>query len=156
MSRDPRTVPLFTQVDISAAPASSSAITPAPESGESTGLLRDMLAALDRQNELLEGMLNHMLSQQRQREIELRKWRNHYPQLARRCRSAADVLGKVHAEFLDSITREIDENAEDLQDGEFTLAEFVDRFGPRLAHLTGLLHILSQLGRGAAVPDDEQ
>jgi len=30
-------------------------------------------------------------------------------------------------------------------DGEFMLNEFVDRFGPRLAHLNGVLQVLSQL-----------
>jgi hypothetical protein len=31
-------------------------------------------------------------------------------------------------------------------DGEFMLNEFVDRFGPRLAHLNGVLQVLTQLG----------
>jgi len=35
-------------------------------------------------------------------------------------------------------------------DGEFMLNEFVDRFGPRLAHLNGVLQVLSQL---SAAPD---
>jgi hypothetical protein len=30
-------------------------------------------------------------------------------------------------------------------DGEFMLNEFVDRYGPRLAHLNGVLQVLSQL-----------
>jgi hypothetical protein len=30
-------------------------------------------------------------------------------------------------------------------DGEFMLNEFVDRFGPRLAHLNGVLQVLAQL-----------
>ena len=34
---------------------------------------------------------------------------------------------------------------EALLDGEFMLNEFVDRFGPRLAHLNGVLQVLSQL-----------
>ena len=39
------------------------------------------------------------------------------------------------------------DNYETLLDGEFMLNEFVDRFGPRLAHLNGLLQVLSQLMR---------
>jgi hypothetical protein len=30
-------------------------------------------------------------------------------------------------------------------DGDFALNEFVDRYGPRLAHLNGVLQVLSQL-----------
>jgi len=31
-------------------------------------------------------------------------------------------------------------------EGDFMLNEFVDRFGPRLAHLNGVLQVLTQLG----------
>ena len=41
------------------------------------------------------------------------------------------------------MTNEIHENADVLMDGEFMLNEFVDRFGPRLAHLNGVLQILA-------------
>ena len=34
--------------------------------------------------------------------------------------------------------------------GEFMLNEFVDRFGPRMAHLNGLLQVLSQLSSVAS------
>ena len=61
------------------------------------------------------------------------------------CRIAAETLGKVQTEFLDSLTQEITDNADALMDGEFMLNEFVDRFGPRMAHLNGLLQVLSQL-----------
>ncbi len=44
-----------------------------------------------------------------------------------------------------SLTQEISENFATLGDGEFMLNEFIDRFGPRLAHLNGLLQVLSQL-----------
>ena len=39
----------------------------------------------------------------------------------------------------------INDNADVLMDGEFMLNEFVDRFGPRLAHLNGVLQVLAQL-----------
>jgi hypothetical protein len=58
---------------------------------------------------------------------------------------AAESLGKVQTEFLESLTQEINDNYENLLDGEFMLNEFVDRFGPRMAHLNGLLQVLSQL-----------
>ena len=66
------------------------------------------------------------------------------------CRAAAESLGKIQTEFLDSLTIEINDNVDSLMDGEFMLNEFVDRFGPRMAHLNGLLQVLSQL---SAMPD---
>ena len=58
---------------------------------------------------------------------------------------AAEALGKVQTEFLDSLTREINDNYDTLVEGDFMLNEFVDRFGPRMAHLNGLLQVLSLL-----------
>lgn len=58
---------------------------------------------------------------------------------------AAESLSRVQTEFLNSMTQDINENFESLLDGEFMLNEFVDRFGPRMAHLNGLLQVLSQL-----------
>ena len=43
------------------------------------------------------------------------------------------------------MTDEILETADDMVDGEFVLNEFVDRFGPRLAHLNGVIQVLAQL-----------
>ena len=44
-----------------------------------------------------------------------------------------------------TITEEINDTADDMVDGEFMLNEFVDRFGPRLAHLNGVIQVLAQL-----------
>jgi hypothetical protein len=43
------------------------------------------------------------------------------------------------------LASEANANADALADGEFMLTEFVDRFGPRLAHLNGVLQVLAQL-----------
>ena len=44
------------------------------------------------------------------------------------------------------MTDEINESADDMTYGEFVLNEFVDRYGPRLAHLNGVIQVLAQLG----------
>ncbi len=46
----------------------------------------------------------------------------------------------------DWLTAEVNANYENLMEGEFMLNEFIDRYGPRMAHLNGLLQVLSQLG----------
>jgi hypothetical protein len=145
MSHNPQPPsPLFTQVDItSAAP-----VSPARSGGtadEQVGLLRNILSAQDRQNELLEELVAQLGAAQRQRVVELGQWKQANPELARACRTAAESLSRVQVEFLHSITREINENFDCLMDGEFMLNEFVDRFGPRMAHLNGLLQVLAQL-----------
>jgi hypothetical protein len=137
--------PLYSQIDVS--PSAYPPVSPAArgEQAEQTRLLREMLIAQDRQNELLEELVNQMSAGAKQRSAELGQWKQANPVLARNCRAAAEALGRVQAEFLDVLTQEINANYETLLDGEFMLNEFIDRFGPRMAHLNGLLQVLSQL-----------
>jgi hypothetical protein len=145
MSHEPQRVrpPLFSQIDVT--PPAYPSTPPGRQDIEQTRLLREILTAQDRQNELLEELVNHLTGAQKQRANELGQWKQANPHLARSCRVAAESLGKVQAEFLESLTTEVNENYENLLDGEFMLNEFVDRFGPRMAHLNGLLQVLSQL-----------
>ena len=82
---------------------------------------------------------------QRNRSGELQQWKDANPLLARRCRAAAEALSQVQTEFLQSLTCDVNDNFEGMLDSEFVLNEFVDRYGPRLAHLNGVLQMLSQL-----------
>jgi hypothetical protein len=143
MAHESHSSPLFTQVDISS--ASQSAVAAICAADEQTRLLRDLVAAQDRQNELLEELVSQLSAAQRQRNTELGQWKQANPRLARSCRLAADALSKVQTQFLESLTAEVNENAEELLDGDFLLNEFVDRFGPRLAHLNGVIQVLAQL-----------
>lgn len=133
---------MFTQVDVSAGSCNRTSTGSPVEHSE---LLRDVLAAQDRTNEILEELVCIMGTQQKQRAQELHQWRNANPQLAEACRGAAEALSRVQVEYLDRITEEINDTADDLADGEFMLNEFVDRFGPRLAHLNGMIQVLAQL-----------
>ena len=144
MTHEPqRTRPaLFSQIDVAqgAYPAAA-----AGQEAEQTRLLRELLSAQDRQNDLLEELVGQLSAAQKQRNVELGQWKQANPRLARNCRVAAEALGKIQTEFLESLTAEVNANYENLLDGEFMLNEFVDRFGPRMAHLNGLLQVLSQL-----------
>lgn len=116
---------------------------------ELTALLQQLVIGQDRANELLEELVDQMGAAQRQRANELGQWKQANPMLARKCQSAAEALSQVQTEFLDNLTYEVNDNFENMLDGEFVLNEFVDRYGPRLAHLNGVLQLLSQL---SAVP----
>lgn len=143
--------PLYSQID-----ATQNSFSPGSGGDphlEQTYLLRELLAAQDRQNELLEELVTHLSATQKQRANELGQWKQANPELARQCRVAAETLSRVQTEFLDGLTQEVSENYDSLLDGDFMLNEFVDRYGPRLAHLNGLLQVLSQLGAVPAPPN---
>jgi hypothetical protein len=143
MSQDHRPLAsIFTQVDIGAG-----SHTPQSSAGgdDQTELLREILGAQDRTNALLEELVRTMSASQKQRASELNQWKQANPGLAQSCREAAEALSRVQIEYLDNLTDEINLNADDLLEGEFLLNEFVDRYGPRLAHLNGMIQVLAQL-----------
>ncbi|QDT00484.1 tyrosine-protein phosphatase [Adhaeretor mobilis] len=142
----PSRTAVFSQVDVSAAGVPSESID---SDYVQTDLLREMLAAQDRTNEILEELVSVMSSQQRQRKQELHRWKNANPQLSKSCHDAAESLGRVQQEYLETLTDEINDSADHMVDGEYFLNEFVDRFGPRLAHLNGMIQVLSHLGNNA-------
>lgn len=133
---------LYTQVDITAAQQTPHV---RERRDEQTDLLQDILAAQDRNNELLEELVSAMGAVQKQRAAELNQWKQANPELAQSCRRAAEGLSQVQVQFLDKMTDEVNDSLEGLMDGEFMLSEFVDRFGPRLAHLNGVIQVLAQL-----------
>lgn len=133
--------PLFSQVDVSTA-FHPHAASPREEQAE---LLREILTAQDRTNDLLEELVNTLGATHRQRTTELKQWRSAHPELAGSCREAAEALTRVQIDFLDRMTEDINDSGEDMVDGEFILNEFIDRYGPRLAHLNGVIQVLAQL-----------
>jgi hypothetical protein len=141
-----QTAELFTQLDISPGSATTSLLSDRDVMFEQVRLLREILNSQDRQNELLEELVNHLSGTHKQRMAELHSWKQSHPQLSRGCRTAAESLSKVQTAFIEHLAEEVNDQSEQLLDGEFMFNEFVDRYGPRLAHLNGVLQVLSQLG----------
>jgi hypothetical protein len=134
--------PLFSQVDVSTGSAPRPAISPGDDFAD---VLREILSAQERTNELLEQLAATVAATQKQRASELHQWRKTHPALSVACRKAAEALTRVQIEYLERLTEEINDTSDDMIDGDFMLNEFVDRYGPRLAHLNGVIHVLAQL-----------
>lgn len=145
MATDPLQFSPMFRIDVSAEPNRSPASNTSNLGEATLTLLHQLLVAQQRQNQLLETLVNHTVNAQKQRNSELQQWKDANPLLADSCRRAAEVLSKVQSEFLGQLTQEIEDQEDDLMDGEYVLNEFVDRFGPRLAHLNGVLQVLAQL-----------
>ena len=143
--------PMF-RIDVS---ADSESDSPVSTDCVMIELLRQLTAGQQQQNRLLEQLLKQNAAMQQQRAGELQQWKNANPALSRACRRAAETLSQVQTQFLETLTDEIDESGEHLVEGEYMLNEFVDRFGPRLAHLNGVLQVLAQLGTGEPAPQQQ-
>lgn len=114
-------------------------------------LIRQLIVAQTKQNELLQEIVNQLTASQRQRNLELAQWKLANPVLANSCKMAADCLGKIQTDFLSSLAYDVDDNFEELQENEFLLSEFFEKYGPRLVHLNAILQTLSILGNAPDV-----
>ena len=138
---------MFSSIDVTASTAGNDTPTQdkSQEGALMVALLRRMIAQQDKTNDLLQELIQQGRLQQQARQTELERWKQSNPELARSCREAVEVLSDVQNEFLQSLTNEVDENEYSLRDSDYMLQEFVDRYGPRLAHLNGVPQVLSQL-----------
>ena len=142
MSLDPAQVSPVFRIDVS---PDSEPAPPASGGKAVEDLLRQLVAGQQQQNRMLEAIIQQQNAACRQRSEELSQWRQANPNLAEKCRTAAETLSRVQAEFLDSLADEVNDSEEYLVEGEYMMNEFIDRFGPRMAHLNGVLQVLAQL-----------
>jgi len=104
--------------------------------------------ALDHQRQHLELAREaaQIAREQRARQVaDLERWQNGHEAVIDHCKESLASLEEVHAALLGDMTTYVSENHENLVDGEFALTDFVDRFGPRLAHLNTMLAVLRPL-----------
>ena len=155
MSQDPRLFSPVFSIDVSADPRSTAAPGKIDANEMIVALLRQLVEGQQREIKLLEEVAHFVGLNHKQRQQELANWKEANPALAKNCRVAAEALSKVQNEFLFRLTEEAAEGHEGMIDSEYMLSEFVDRFGPRTAHLGGVLHMLSQLSAPKENPASE-
>jgi chromosome segregation ATPase len=91
---------------------------------------------------------------QRSRQIaELERWQHSHEDVVDNCKDALGQLEGVHAALMGDLANYVAENQENLVEGDFALSDFVDRFGPRLAHLNTMLAVLRPLAATQKRPE---
>ncbi|MGB0067193.1 MAG: hypothetical protein WBQ11_04025, partial [Isosphaeraceae bacterium] len=76
---------------------------------------------------------------------ELERWQVGHDHVLDACRDTLGRLEQVHASLMGELANYVEDNHENLLEGDFSLSDFVDRFGPRLAHLNTMLAVLRPL-----------
>ncbi len=88
--------------------------------------------------------------EQRARQIaELERWQNGHEGVIEQCKESLGQLEQVHSALMGELVNYVADNHENLVDGDYALTDFVDKFGPRLAHLNTMLAILRPLAAAA-------
>jgi len=108
-------------------------------------LLKQLVDGQQQELKLLQEVAHWVGLSHKQRQQEINQWKESNPDLARSCRIAAEALVKVQNDYIHKITEEAADGFETMMDSEYMLQEFIDRFGPRMAHLGGVLHMVSSL-----------
>ena len=109
-------------------------------------LLRQIALTQQQQTKLLAQLVKQTSANQRARAGELQQWREAHPDLSKQCRGAAEILGEVQTRFIEQLCQEVDEASDQLGESDYVLSEFLDRFGPKMVHLNGVMQVLAQLG----------
>jgi len=147
---------LFSQIEIGAGPLQPSSLSESEELQEENSqvirLLQELLRTQAEQNKIMSQMLAQMTAQGKQRVRDLKRWQESHPYLAASCRDAANKLGHVQAEFLQNLTDQVDCTADDMLESDYAFSDFVEKFGPKMLHLNGILQMLGQLGSQTAPP----
>ena len=108
-------------------------------------LLHDVLQVQRQQLELTREMLQVTRENRQRQQTELEAWQRENQGVVERCREVLGILSRVHSGMLMEMADYISENEETLLESEFSISEFVDRFGPRLHHLSAMLGVLKQV-----------
>ncbi len=86
--------PVF-RIDVSAEPQAPNTQNGAVDPNTvMAALLRQLLASQEKQNQLLEQLIQQKVQAQKQRASELQQWKDANPHLARSCRKAAEALSE--------------------------------------------------------------
>jgi chromosome segregation ATPase len=112
---------------------------------QSLELQRQMLDMQRQQLEISKELAQVNREQRARQGAELERWQNGHEHVLERCRETLSKLEQVHASLMGELAVYVDENHENLLEGDFSLSDFVDRFGPRLAHLNTMLAVLRPL-----------
>ena len=152
MAHDPAQYSPVFSIDVSAEATSNTPPRPTEVGAALIALTRQLIESQQKQNQLLDQILqvNKQVLQasnqaNSQRQNELTQWRNAHPKLVRSCKDALETLSNVQTGFLQNLADEVADSKDGLIDSEYVFAEFLDRYGPRMAHLNGVLQVLNHL-----------
>jgi hypothetical protein len=83
----------------------------------------------------------------------LTRWQTQHPEFANYCRQAYPLLEKAYVGLLDGMAEELSQQGDEALDNDFSVQDFLDRYGMRLGQLSHLLSVLGPLAEAAGQSD---
>jgi hypothetical protein len=145
MAQDPRLFTPMFSIDVCTDTHTAAASNKIDANELIVNLLQKLVDGQQQELKLLQEIAHWTGLSHKQRQHEINQWKETNPDLARSCRIASEALVKVQNDYIHKLTEEAADGYETMMDSEYMLQEFIDRFGPRMAHLGGVLHMVSSL-----------
>jgi hypothetical protein len=79
----------------------------------------------------------------------LTRWAEAYPEFAEHCKMAYPLMERSYVQMLANMVEELSQQGDDALDTEFTVQEFLDRYGMKIGQLSHLLGIVGPLSEAA-------
>jgi hypothetical protein len=114
----------------------------APPATETDAILRQLVEIQREQLASLKALLSAHDGAARWRAF-LARWRNDFPELSDACKQAMPVLEKMYGKLIAEMTEHLSQNNADDLDNDFTLQDFLDRYGIRLSQLGTILNMVA-------------
>jgi hypothetical protein len=83
----------------------------------------------------------------------LSRWQQEFPTLGEDCRRSLPVLERTYGKLLADLSSQLREEGDDALDTDFSLQEFLDRYGMRLAQLGTILNLVAPLAEACPPPE---
>jgi hypothetical protein len=80
----------------------------------------------------------------------LSRWKNNFPELPESCRQAMPVLEQTYGKLIAELTEQLCQNDSDALEDDFSLQEFLDRYGMRLTQLGTILNLVAPLAEAGS------
>ncbi len=77
------------------------------------------------------------------------KWREEFPGISDGCKLALPILEKAYGAMVSALVEELRDQGADALDTEFTLQDFLDRYGMKLGQLGNILNVVGPLAEAA-------
>lgn len=79
----------------------------------------------------------------------LNRWGESYPEFAENCKKAYPLMERCYVQMLSNLVEEVAQQGDDALDTEFTVQEFLDRYGMKIGQFSHLLGIVGPLSEAA-------
>jgi hypothetical protein len=85
----------------------------------------------------------------------LARWRADFPDLPATCKQVLPTLERALGSIIATMVDELRNNGDDALDNEFSLQDFIDRYGMRLGQLGNILNLVTPLAEAGAQKEAE-